>query len=67
MFAFIVLVFVLRDVDVFATIWNLVQVVELFFGRAELVLAAEDDFDGDFAAHVLHVEILRVLFHRPPA
>ena len=54
-------------VDVFATIGNLVPVGELFFGRAERVLAAEDDMDGDVAAHVLQVEVLRILDQGPPA
>ena len=55
------------DVDVFASVWNLVPVVELLVGRAERVLVAEDDLDGDVAAHVLHVVVLRVLDQRPPA
>lgn len=54
------------DVDVFAAIRNLVPVMELFFMRAELVLVAEDDLDGDVAADVLHLEVLCVLDQRKP-
>ena len=55
------------DVDVFATVWNLIPIVHLFVGRAELVLVAEDALDGDFVAHVLQVEVLCVLDQRPQA
>ena len=54
------------DVDVFATVWNLVPVVHLLVSGAESVLVAKDALDWDFIAHVLQVEVSPVLLQGPP-
>ena len=53
------------EVDVLATVWNLIPVSHLAAGRAEFVLVAEDALDFDFFAHVLQVEVSPVLSQGP--
>ena len=54
------------DVDVFASVWNLVPVVHLLVSGAECVLVAKDALNWDISAHVLQVEVIFVLPKGPP-
>ena len=55
------------NVYIFAAVWNLVPEMQLAVNWAEHILIAKDALDGDLAAHVLHVEVLRVLDDGPQA
>ena len=57
------------DFDYFAfrTIWHPAPVQFLIFEWAEFVIVAEDAVDFDFVAHVLQVEVFRVLSQGPKA
>ena len=55
------------DVNILFTIGDFVPVVELVVSRAKGILVAEDPFDWDLIAHVLHVEVLLVPDRRPQA